>query len=70
MTPVLDSGGGFSGETMDSGLVGQLARGQNQGRGGASYLEEAGWWYRMYRRLRKRDVYTANTRMEHMGNGE
>jgi hypothetical protein len=49
---------------MDSGLVGQLVRDRTKGEEGLRPFEEAGWWYR------QRDVYTATTRMEHMGNGE
>ena len=47
---------------MDSGVVGPLARGQNQGRGGPSSLEEAGCWYRIVQKARaKRCLHCHNT---------
>ena len=56
---------------MDSGLVGQLARGQNQGRGGGFVpLKRQGGGRGLCRRLGQRDAYTTETRMEHMVNGE
>ena len=56
-----------TGETMDRGLVGLLARGQNQG--GFVPLKRQGGGTELCRRLGQRDVCTAKTRMEHMGDG-